>query len=156
MEKTVNSEKTAAGTGSFGELLSALLNDSGKEIRFEVVCRIVDRNDVEKENADDRPSPSRQDVVFDSQNVPRPLSRAGRIDGIAALAKYLKCAPSTVQRMKNDGELPFYQRGRRIFFYEDEVLASMAQRPRRNSRQDGGGLVCEQTKFGTKYTPCNQ
>lgn len=154
MGKTVNSEKTAAGIGSFGELLGALLNDNGKEIRFEIVCKVVDKK--EDETARENDVPARQNIVFDSQNVPRPLSPAGRIDGIAALAAYLKCAPSTVQRMKNDGELPFYQRGLRIFFYEDEVLASMAQRPRRNSRQDGVGLVCEQTKFGTKYTPCNQ
>jgi len=153
MGKSNNTGTAVTGIGSLGELIGSLLSDNGKEIRFEIVCKVVDKQ------AEDKPpteSSKQNAIVFDEQNVPRPLSPVGRIDGIAALAGFLKCAPSTVQRMKNDGELPYYQRGLRIYFYEDEVLASMAQKPRRNSKQDCSPIVCEQTKFGTKYTPCDQ
>jgi hypothetical protein len=44
-----------------------------------------------------------------------------RIDGIIGLAKYIGCAPSTAQRIKNQKRVKSYQSGRKVFFYSDEV-----------------------------------
>lgn len=44
-----------------------------------------------------------------------------RIDGIRGLAAYMMCSPSKVQNMKNEGLLPFYEIGRKVFFYTAEI-----------------------------------
>lgn len=44
-----------------------------------------------------------------------------RIDGIRGLAAYMMCSPSKVQNMKNAGLLPFYEIGRKVFFYTAEI-----------------------------------
>ena len=42
--------------------------------------------------------------------------------GIAGLAAVLGCSVPTAQKLKNSGDLPFMQRGRKIVFDVDAVL----------------------------------
>lgn len=149
MAKTTDTGTARTVHGGLGELLGALLGDSSKEVRFKIVCKVVDRS---SEPADDEVAPAAR---HGAQEIPRPLSAEGRINGIAALASFLGCAPSTIQRMKNDGLLPYYQRGIRVFFYEDEVLATMAQHPKKLGRAAVEGAT-ERTPFATKFTPVIQ
>lgn len=44
-----------------------------------------------------------------------------KIMGIRGLANYLKGSTSTAQKLKNDGKVPFYEVGNRVYFYSDEV-----------------------------------
>ncbi len=147
MNKNSNQEPIRTEGTNLGILLSSLLNDDSKEIRLEITCKVVDRGGTEAAAVSERTAKSKEEIP----GVPRPLCREGRIDGIAALASFLSCAPSTAQRMKNEGAVPYYQRGVRIFFYEDEVLEALANAPRRSCREKGS--VAEQGRFATRFSP---
>ena len=44
-----------------------------------------------------------------------------KVYGIRGIAEYIGCSPAKAQNMKNAGLLPFYEVGRRVFFYTAEV-----------------------------------
>lgn len=44
-----------------------------------------------------------------------------KIRGIRGLAEYLGSSTRTIQKLKNNGALLYYQVGKNIFFYSDEV-----------------------------------
>lgn len=44
-----------------------------------------------------------------------------KVYGIRGIADYIGCSPAKAQNMKNAGILPFYEIGRRVFFYTAEV-----------------------------------
>lgn len=48
-----------------------------------------------------------------------------KVYGIRGIAEYIGCSPAKVQNMKNAGILPFYEVGRRVFFYTAEVDAAL-------------------------------
>ena len=48
-----------------------------------------------------------------------------KVYGIRGLAEYIGCSPAKAQNMKNAGILPFYEVGRRVFFYTAEVDAAL-------------------------------
>ncbi len=45
--------------------------------------------------------------------------------GIAGLASILGCSVPTAQKLKNSGDIPFMQKGRKIVFDVDAVLQSL-------------------------------
>ena len=49
------------------------------------------------------------------------------IKGIHALAEFLDVAPSTAQRLKNSGTIPYRQYGRLVLFDADEVIESIEE-----------------------------
>lgn len=44
-----------------------------------------------------------------------------KINGIRGLAKYLEVSAPTAQRIKNQGKIPFYESGNRVYFFSDEI-----------------------------------
>lgn len=52
-------------------------------------------------------------------------SKGVRIKGIRGLASHLGASTATIQRLKNEGVLPFYCVGNRTYFYADEVDAAL-------------------------------
>lgn len=48
-----------------------------------------------------------------------------RIDGMRNLAVFLDRSLPTVQRLKNEGRIPFYNAGSKVFFYTDEVINAL-------------------------------
>ncbi|GGK11599.1 hypothetical protein H8788_23370 [Parabacteroides faecis] len=44
-----------------------------------------------------------------------------KLFGIRNGAAYVGCAPSTFQKLKNSGKVPFYEVGKRVFFFSDEI-----------------------------------
>ena len=48
-----------------------------------------------------------------------------KVYGIRGIAEYIGCSPAKAQNMKNAGILPFYEVGRRVFFYTAEVDAAL-------------------------------
>lgn len=52
-------------------------------------------------------------------------SERKKINGIQGLANYISCSPTTAQKLKSSGKIPFYNLGSKVFFYSDEVDAAM-------------------------------
>ena len=48
-----------------------------------------------------------------------------KVYGIRGIADYIGCSPAKAQNMKNAGLLPFYEVGRRVFFYTNEVDSAL-------------------------------
>lgn len=48
-------------------------------------------------------------------------SKGGKINGIRNLAKFLGCSPCKAQDLKNKGLIPFYNIGKKVYFFENEV-----------------------------------
>lgn len=100
--------------------LCKMLDGDTRQVKLEITCKIV-------EDA----AGARQEETSCNENhesrstVPRPISAEGRICGIKGLAKFLCVCESTAQKLKNQKRVPCYERGKRVFFYEDEVLAAM-------------------------------
>lgn len=44
-----------------------------------------------------------------------------RLDGIVGLAEYLGVSPTTAQKLKMKGKLTYYEAGKCVYFYSDEV-----------------------------------
>lgn len=65
--------------------------------------------------------------VIEERNIlaPIPETKGNRIDGIRGLAKFLQCGLTKAQDIKNQGLVPFYNIGRKVFFYEKEVIRSL-------------------------------
>jgi len=112
-------------------ILGGILSGSMKELKLEITCRVVGDGDGPKEaevqsepNMNGEPELESHCEV-DDQDVPRPYSKVNRIDGIGGLAKFLGCAVSTAQKIKNRKEVPFYERGVRVYFYKDEIAAAI-------------------------------
>lgn len=53
-----------------------------------------------------------------------------KVYGIRGIAEYIGCSPAKAQNMKNAGLLPFYEVGRRVFFYTAEVDAALKREGR--------------------------
>lgn len=117
---------------TFGNILGSLLTGNRREVTLQITCKVVEEespveNIEEWEAATEKTLPP-----VEEEDIPRPLSRKGRIDGIKALAQFLGCAPSTAQRYKNEGAVPYYERGCRVYFYQDEVGDALRQENKRN------------------------
>lgn len=51
-----------------------------------------------------------------------------RIEGIRGVAQFLKCAPSKVQQLKNEGVIPFYAIGaHKVFAFEHEIVNALRE-----------------------------
>lgn len=57
--------------------------------------------------------------------APIPETKGDRIDGIRGLAKFLQCSVCKAQNIKNQGLVPFYNIGSKVFFYSKEVLRAL-------------------------------
>lgn len=53
-----------------------------------------------------------------------------KVYGIRGIAEYIGCSPAKAQNMKNAGILPFYEVGRRVFFYTSEVDKALKKEDR--------------------------
>lgn len=51
-----------------------------------------------------------------------------KIFGIRGLASHIGCSVSKAQSLKNEGTIPFYEYGNRVFFYGDEVDNALKRR----------------------------
>lgn len=61
----------------------------------------------------------------DMQNDSATKVERTKICGIRGLAELLGCSTATAQRLKNEKRVPYYNVGKRTFFYEDEVITSL-------------------------------
>jgi hypothetical protein len=50
------------------------------------------------------------------------------VHGIAGLAALLGCSIPTAQKIKNSGEIPFSQQGRKVVFEAEKVLKALAKK----------------------------
>ncbi|NLT03657.1 MAG: DUF3853 family protein [Bacteroidales bacterium] len=68
------------------------------------------------------------DVIQDKTSKPDSkeiiISRQ-RIDGMRNLALFLDRSLPTVQKLKNEGKIPYYNAGNKVFFYSDEVINAL-------------------------------
>lgn len=55
-------------------------------------------------------------------------SKGGKINGIRNLAKFLGCSPCKAQDLKNKGLIPFYNIGKKVYFFENEVTNALKRR----------------------------
>lgn len=51
-----------------------------------------------------------------------------RIDGIRGVAAFLHCSISKAQDLKNKGIIPFYNIGKKVYFFENEVTNALKGR----------------------------
>lgn len=54
--------------------------------------------------------------------------RGNRIDGIRGLSAFLQCSISKAQDLKNKGLVPFYNIGKKVYFFENEVTNALKRR----------------------------
>lgn len=54
--------------------------------------------------------------------------KGDRIYGIRGLAKFLGCSPCKAQDLKNQGLIPFYSIGKKVYFFENEVTNALKGR----------------------------
>lgn len=117
-----------------GNILGSLFAGERKEVKLEITCKIVEEGEHQQEVQEavevTEQAAGRTKALPDTDVIPRPFIRIDRIDGIVALASYLGCAPSTAQKMKNEGKVPFYERGSRVYFYKDELAKALGQKSR--------------------------
>lgn len=92
--------------GSISEFLSQLVNND--EVKVELTLKLVKK---EPENIE--------------PEIIRPFIKDGQIKGINRLAEFLGCAPATAQKLKNTNQIPYYERGARLIFYEDEIMDAL-------------------------------
>ena len=68
------------------------------------------------------------DVIQDKTSKPDSkeiiISRQ-RINGMRNLALFLDRSLPTVQKLKNEGKIPYYNAGNKVFFYSDEVINAL-------------------------------
>ncbi|OGG03440.1 hypothetical protein A2W14_02910 [Candidatus Gottesmanbacteria bacterium RBG_16_37_8] len=50
-----------------------------------------------------------------------------KIFGVKGLKEFLKCSEPTAIKIARSGKFPRYQEGRKIFFYESEVLKGLSR-----------------------------
>ncbi len=50
-----------------------------------------------------------------------------KIKGIQGLANYISCSPTTAQKLKSSGKIPFYNIGSKVYFFSDEIDFAMSR-----------------------------
>ena len=118
---------------TFGNILGSLLTGDRREVTLQITCKVVEEEQTAEDTEALTAAAEKALPPVEEEDIPRPLSRRGRIDGIKALAQFLGCAPSTAQRYKNEGAVPYYERGCRVYFYQDEVGNALRQDNKRNA-----------------------
>lgn len=118
---------------TFGNILGSLLTGDRREVTLQITCKVVEEGQTAEDTGALAAVTEKALPAVEEEDIPRPLSRRGRIDGIKALAQFLGCAPSTAQRYKNEGAVPYYERGCRVYFYQDEVGNALRQDNKRNA-----------------------
>ncbi len=93
--------------GSISEFISQLINND--EVKVEITLKLV-----------------KKEPEIIEPVIIRPFVKEGQIKGINRLADFLGCAPATAQKLKNTKQIPFYERGARLIFYEDEIMDALA------------------------------
>lgn len=92
--------------GSITELISQLVNND--EVKVELTLKLV-----------------KKEPEIIEPEILRPFLKDGQIRGINRLADFLGCAPATAQKLKNTKQIPYYERGSRLIFYEDEIMDAL-------------------------------
>lgn len=54
--------------------------------------------------------------------------KGNRIDGMRGLSAFLQCSLSKAQDLKNKGLIPFYNIGKKVYFFENEVTNALKGR----------------------------
>lgn len=54
--------------------------------------------------------------------------KGNRIEGIRGLSSFLQCSLSKAQDLKNKGLVPFYNIGKKVYFFENEVTNALKRR----------------------------
>ena len=54
--------------------------------------------------------------------------KGNRIDGMRGLSAFLQCSLSKAQDLKNKGLVPFYNIGKKVYFFENEVTNALKGR----------------------------
>lgn len=68
------------------------------------------------------------DAIQDKTSKPKSKETSiprQRIDGMRNLAVFLDRSLPTVQKLKNEGKIPYYNAGNKVFFYSDEVINAL-------------------------------
>lgn len=91
-------------TRDIGNMIGQLLAGDSGEIKIEITCKLV-----------------REEVTELPPKLERPFDTDGRLKGLSELAGFLGCSRSAAQKYKLNGTIPFYENGRNLYFYEDEV-----------------------------------
>ncbi|MFR9527806.1 MAG: helix-turn-helix domain-containing protein [Rikenellaceae bacterium] len=68
-----------------------------------------------------------------SQQTPAPEKR--RPIGVPEASEIIQKAAPTIYRLVGKGDLPHYKHGRKLYFYEDELLNWVAQGKRKSSKE---------------------
>jgi hypothetical protein len=93
--------------GSISEFISQLVNND--EVKVEITLKLV----------------KKEPEIIEPEII-RPFLKDGQIKGINRLAEFLGCAPATAQKLKNTKQIPYYERGARLIFYEDEIMDALS------------------------------
>ncbi len=91
-------------TKDIGSIIGQLLTGESGEVKIEITCKLV-----------------REEVSEAPPRLQRPFDTEGRLKGLSELAAFLGCSRSAAQKYKLNGTIPFYENGRSLYFYEDEV-----------------------------------
>lgn len=91
-------------TKDIGYMLGQLLSSDSGEVKIEITFKLI-----------------REEVPEAPPRLERPFDTEGRLKGLSELAAFLGCSRSAAQKYKLNGTIPFYENGRSLYFYEDEV-----------------------------------
>lgn len=66
-------------------------------------------------------------ALLNPESFRLPAGKDRKIIGIKGLAEFLQCSEPTAVKAGKSGKFPKYQEGRKIFFYESEVLSGLSK-----------------------------
>ncbi len=67
------------------------------------------------------------EVVLNPESFKLPTGNDRKIYGIKGLAEFLQCSEPTAVKAGKSGKFKRYQEGRKIFFYESEILNGLSK-----------------------------
>ncbi len=67
------------------------------------------------------------EVLIDAGKYKQAPPQDRKINGIKELAEFLQCSEPTAVKIGKSGKFKRYQKGRKVFFYESEVLSGLSE-----------------------------
>lgn len=59
-------------------------------------------------------------------------SKVDRTMSVQEAAEYMRCSVANVHKKKNNGQIPYFQSGKKVFFKQSEIDKVMAVKPRKS------------------------
>jgi hypothetical protein len=67
----------------------------------------------------------KQDLKQITETIRQTLQGERKIHGYNGLSQFLDCTTPTARKFVKESEIPLYQTGRKVFFYESDLLSAL-------------------------------